>query len=175
MVWIIFTFLEVFYENQEMVSIFFDSIDRVCLAFYCLRRGGGAKTFTVIFETDGGSAVSSQTVAENAAVPEPEDPTKEGFIFSGWYSNPALTEVWGFDTPVTGNMTLYAKWVSNTTKYTVTFNSNGGSVVAQIPNVTPNSLITAPAAPTKDSFDFGGWYKDEELEHEWIFASSRVT
>ncbi|MDR0472506.1 MAG: InlB B-repeat-containing protein, partial [Treponema sp.] len=78
---------------------------------------------------------------------------------------------------VTQNTTLYAKWDGQSaTKYTVTFNSNGGSEVAQIPNITPNTLITAPAAPTKTDLFFGGWYKDNTtFANAWNFASDKVT
>jgi uncharacterized repeat protein (TIGR02543 family) len=70
-------------------------------------------------------------------------------------------------------MTLYVKWTPKT--YTVTFNSSGGSTVANLTNVEHNTLIVAPTAPTKTGFDHDGWYKDAEFTDEWDFAIDTVT
>jgi len=79
-------------------------------------------TFTVSFESNGGSAVSDSTgVRHGATINSPTDPTKSGYVFSGWYKEAALSTQWFFasDT-VTEDTKLYAKWaVSNTTAYTV--------------------------------------------------------
>ncbi|MCL1873161.1 MAG: S-layer homology domain-containing protein [Clostridiales bacterium] len=71
---------------------------------------GGTVTYTVTFNTNGGSAVPSATVVQNGKVTKPADPAKEGFRFDGWYADQALTTEYDFDTAVTGNITLYAKW-----------------------------------------------------------------
>lgn len=68
--------------------------------------------YTVAFESNGGSAVPSQTVVSGAKATEPDDPTKEGYTFSAWYTEAALTNVYDFDTAVTAHTILYAKWVS---------------------------------------------------------------
>ena len=79
-------------------------------------------TFTVSFESNGGSAVSDSTgVRHGATINSPTDPTKSGYVFSGWYKEAVLSTQWFFasDT-VTEDTKLYAKWaVSNTTAYTV--------------------------------------------------------
>jgi len=59
-------------------------------------------------------------------------------------------------------------------KFTVTFDSNGGSEVANYTNVLDGSKITAPVAPTKAEFDFAGWFKDEALTQEWNFSTDVV-
>lgn len=68
--------------------------------------------FTVTFNTQGGSHVDSQTVAKNGKVTRPvTDPTKTGVTFQGWYTNAAGTgDAYDFNTPVTGNLILFAKW-----------------------------------------------------------------
>jgi uncharacterized repeat protein (TIGR02543 family) len=70
-----------------------------------------APSCTVAFDSQGGSAVSSQSVAYGGLVTAPTPPTKTGYAFSGWYREAACTNAWNFasDT-VTGNITLYAKW-----------------------------------------------------------------
>ncbi len=74
--------------------------------------GGGytASTFTVKFNTNGGSKVSSQNLKKNAVVEEPAEPTKEGYTFAGWYTDAKLTEKYDFETVVTKSFTLYAGW-----------------------------------------------------------------
>lgn len=58
---------------------------------------------------------------------------------------------------------------------TVIFNSNGGSAVASIKDLSYNESITAPIAPTKNGYTFVGWYKDEALNQAWDFSSEKVT
>lgn len=79
------------------------------------------KNLTVTFNSNGGSAVASQTVTYNTAATEPPAPTRSGYTFDGWYSDEALTSAYNFSTPVTGDITLYAKWTY------VDSGSSGGS------------------------------------------------
>lgn len=75
--------------------------------------GGGGSTmisYTVSFETNGGSKIDSVKVAKNKTVAEPTAPEKEGYVFEGWYSDKALTKKYDFSTKVTKTMTLYANW-----------------------------------------------------------------
>ena len=70
---------------------------------------------TVTFESNGGSVIAAKNVSENTHVLMPEKPTKEGYIFAGWYADAAFTQVFDFDsTAVTQSMTLYAKWLEPT-------------------------------------------------------------
>lgn len=71
----------------------------------------GTSLFLVEFNSNGGSAVQSQSIASGGLVTEPNAPTKEGYTFNAWYSDLALTDAWTFATDtVAGNMMLYAKW-----------------------------------------------------------------
>lgn len=73
----------------------------------------GAAQYSVYFNSMGGSAVPTAIVASGAKVTEPDDPTKDGYTFGGWYSDLALTDAWTFATDtVTSNIMLYAKWTS---------------------------------------------------------------
>lgn len=72
--------------------------------------GGTGTTYTVTFNSNGGTAVASQTVTAGGKASQPDNPTREGYNFGGWYSNSALTEVYNFAAEVTGNITVYAKW-----------------------------------------------------------------
>lgn len=67
---------------------------------------------TVTFVTNGGTNVDSQQVSYNHAASEPLAPERSGYSFFGWYTDSELTQAYNFDTPVTSNITLYAKWQS---------------------------------------------------------------
>lgn len=76
--------------------------------------GGGSsslkETYTITFETNGGSSAASQSVAQNGTVKEPAIPTKDGFVFAGWYTDQALQTKYDFTAKVTKSFTLYAAW-----------------------------------------------------------------
>ena len=65
------------------------------------------KTFTVSFDTAGGSKVASQKVRDGAKASRPADPTRSGHSFDGWYKGDAKYD---FSTPVTADLTLTARW-----------------------------------------------------------------
>ena len=69
-----------------------------------------AKSYTVSFNTCGGSKVSSQTVKYMTTAKRPPDPTRKGYVFAGWYSDSVLKTSYDFSAKVTKNIKLYAKW-----------------------------------------------------------------
>lgn len=73
--------------------------------------GTGAVSFIVDFRTNGGSIVSSVKVKKGEKVIRPEDPTKEGYTFGGWFTDEALKKEYDFDTKVQKKLVLYAKWI----------------------------------------------------------------
>lgn len=66
---------------------------------------------TVTFNTGEGSAVDSQVVADAAKATKPADPTRDGYVFAGWYADADLKSPYDFSASVTKDLTLYAKWV----------------------------------------------------------------
>ncbi|WP_294431882.1 InlB B-repeat-containing protein [uncultured Treponema sp.] len=68
------------------------------------------KSYTVTFNANGGSTVTSQSVRYGATATKPAVPSKNGFVFIGWYSDTGLESAFNFDTAITGAITLYAKW-----------------------------------------------------------------
>lgn len=70
-----------------------------------------AATYTVTFDSNGGSSVASQTIKSGGKVTKPSDPTRSGYTFQGWYKESGCTNAWNFtNDTVTANATLYAKW-----------------------------------------------------------------
>lgn len=67
-------------------------------------------TAIVAFETNGGSEIDPVEVNFGEKLAKPADPTKDGYIFAGWYTDEELTEAYDFDQEVTEDMYLYAKW-----------------------------------------------------------------
>ena len=84
----------------------------------------------------------------------PETPTKEGYIFVGWYLDESLTQPYNGE-PITEDMTFYAKF--EIIRYTVTYDSAGGSnVLAQ--TCDWNTTPPFAAKPTRTGYTFLGWY-----------------
>src|SRR5690606_26115526 len=115
--------------------------------------------FVVTFDSQGGSAVEQQLIEEGSLVTKPNpDPTRLGYNFVHWYlSNEDIP--YNFNFPVIQNITLTAKWEqqANITFYTVSFDSNGGSEVADI-EVVADTTLTKPADPMRDGYKFLYWY-----------------
>ena len=106
-------------------------------------------SYTITFDTDGGSAIDPITQDYGTAIIAPADPTREGYTFMGW--DKAIPA-----TMPAGDMTITAQWRIN--RYTVTFDTNGGSAVAPITQ-DYGTAITAPADPTREGYTFIGWDK----------------
>lgn len=114
--------------------------------------------YTVKFDSQGGTPVTEQKIEYRKKATEPVAPTKEGFVFDGWYDQ-TYTYAYIFDYyVVTADITLYAKWIP---LYNVTFVCNGGTAIS--PQVVKyEEKATKPADPTKAGYAFEGWYKDQD-------------
>lgn len=120
-----------------------------------------SETFIVNFESNGGTSVDFQRVEKKDLVKRPNNPTRECYRFLGWYIDSALTEKYDFNTPVTSDMTLYAKWQDDGSctvrTYRVKFDSNKGSSVAT-QWVEEGDRAYQPKDPKRDGYEFVGWY-----------------
>ena len=120
--------------------------------------------YTVTFNAYGGFLTpDEQHVKSGEKAVLPDDPTLKGYTFAFWYlgDDEQNATAYDFNTPVTENITLTAKW--NINKYTVTFNSYGGTPVPPAQEVEYGLTATEPAtAPTKTGYTFDGWYLGDE-------------
>lgn len=66
--------------------------------------------YTITFNTNGGSPIGQETVKEGLLLKKPDDPTKAGYTFAGWYRDAELTKPYDFLNAIVEDMTLYAKW-----------------------------------------------------------------
>lgn len=116
--------------------------------------------YTVSFSCDG--AVQTQTVINGKTAAQPADPSKAGYAFLGWYADEALTEPYTFETSVTADLTLYAKWaptVVGQPEYTVDFDL--GYADAQGPEAVKTvggKLHIQIAEPQREGYTFAGWW-----------------
>lgn len=130
-----------------------------------------AASYTVSFVTDGGTDVASQTVTSGNKATRPANPSKTGCTFAGWYTNNTFTTAFDFDTAITANIVLYAKWDIAEGYYKVTFIANGGTLATSSSwmSVQSGTSLAAPADPTKENAIFGGWYTDAECTNAFAF------
>lgn len=133
-----------------------------------------ATIYTVTFNNNNGTT-STQNVESGKTVAKPKDPVKYGYKLQGWYTDPALKNAFDFSTIITSDLTLYARWEQTSTngnysssgsgshtgnsggngkpsptvnKYTVTFDSIGGSAVASV-QVEKGKTVSEPKTPEK--------------------------
>lgn len=125
-------------------------------------------TFTLTFETNQGSLIESQVNNFGAAVNAPIEPTRLGYLFSGWYSDIALTTPFTFNTMPAFDLTVYAKWSIG--QFTLNFVSNGGSFITPL-TIDYLTTLTEPTDPIRDGFTFEGWYSDILLTEPYEFTT----
>ena len=116
-----------------------------------------AKKYEVSFDTDGGSAIQSQSVEDGKLAKRPStDPVKEGYYFIEWAY---LNESYDFSSPVHSNLVLVAKYSESnedTEELIVKFDTDGGNT---IPNqiVKKGNTAEQPSDPIKDGYKFIEW------------------
>ncbi len=114
-------------------------------------------SYTISFNSNGGSAVASIIQNYGTAVTQPADPTKTGYTFAGWYADAGLTSSYTFTTMPAQNTTLYAKWTAN--MYVLEFRDYNGTILQTGSYAFESSLaaVTPPTPPTRSGYTFSGW------------------
>ena len=115
------------------------------------------KSYTITYETNGGSSIASSSIVERSALTPPQAPTKEGYTFAGWFYDEVLTEAvdWNRTMP-SMNFTLYAKWKAN--DYKITLNAGEGFTPIASVNTVYNQKIGSLPNATRSNYIFLGWY-----------------
>ena len=151
--------LKIFYNEGEVTSTV--EVSKYSWGAYVTvnlgKANGTPVVYTITFNSNDGTSVESQNVNAGEKLTEPTPaPTKEGFTFDGWYEDSTFSKKFDFNTPITDNMTLYAKWIEN--KYTLTFDANGGTG-----SMTPKTDLTGEYTIPANEFtapsgkQFKGW------------------
>ena len=121
--------------------------------------------YTITYELDGGTNAPENPAGYNVETGTItlKDPVKTGYTFAGWYKDGGFTtQITEITQGTTGDITLYAKW--EPVSYTIIYELNGGTNAEENPasyNVGTETITLK--APTKDKYDFKGWYKDGEF------------
>ncbi|HJK15800.1 MAG TPA: InlB B-repeat-containing protein, partial [Methanocorpusculum sp.] len=133
-----------------------DGVTRVNPAPQPVYSSGGnmANAYRVLFN-DGSTTLTVQTdLSSGDKLTKPETPVKDGYTFAGWYKDSACTQAWDFETGISGDMTLYAKWTaagsSGETEATATPTKTATAVTTPQPTKTQTAAATtsAPEATT---------------------------
>ena len=125
-------------------------------------------TYTVNFDNNGhGRTPEAQYIEYLNKVKEPENMVTVGYTFIGWYKEKACINAYDFDTLVTEDFTLYAKWEIN--KYTVHFENNGRGEKVEDQIIEYNKRVDKPKDLVSSGFTFGGWFIDEACQNEYNF------
>jgi len=122
--------------------------------------------YTLSFETYGGTAISSERYDGTRSIILPIEPTKDGYIFAGWYFDETLisrvTTSFLSSFEDHGDLTFYAKWIPNDLEVILRFNSTGGSVIEQKTILIDTDLSIYK--PIKGSLFFAGWYLESDFQ-----------
>ena len=114
------------------------------------------RSYSVNFDSNGGSAVASQSVKYGSKASRPTDPTRAGHTFQGWYTSRDGGARYDFNQTVTGDVTLYAHWSVNS--YTLAFDGNGGKASESSRTVQYGSQYGSLPTATRTGHTFQGWY-----------------
>lgn len=151
------------YADAELTTTFdkFDSMPDNDVTVYAKWTAG--ESGTIVFVTNGGSAVDKLTEVVGQTITAPTAPTKYGYTFAGWYSDAELTKLYVFGTMPSGTLTLYAKWSRNGNYSYVTYVLNGGQT--EVP-VQSNGKAVAPIVSSDVECI---WYTDKNYTNEYNF------
>ena len=143
-------------------------------------KGGGtwadySAGCTVTLNRNGVGGNTTVSVPEGKVFSEPAAPTAEGYDFRGWYTDSDCTAEYTFGNVITGDFTLYAKWVEitpETVSYTVSFNMNGQGSAIAAETVNEGAKVSEPTAPTASGYLFRGWFTDAACTTAYDFNAS---
>lgn len=151
--------------------------------FACNKGSGDGARYTITFDSNGGSAVQSILLGERDEVIFPPNPTRDGYTFSGWFfdgdkfQNQLKKDTFSTN-PLTGDLTVYAKWRHNSEVpapidpgitlpdpvFSLTFTTNGGSYI----ETKTGGKINEEPVTKKAEHLFLGWYDNSALTGERI-------
>jgi len=140
-------------------------------AFAGCGGGNGAAsnpaTYTVTFNSQGGSAVAAQTVNPGEKAAEPTAPAKTYFTFAGWYKEAACINAWNFNSEiVSGNVTLFAKWND---QYALRDTGPAGGLIFYLnPNYATDGWRYLEAAPSDQSTGVQWYNGSYVLINAWV-------
>ena len=146
-------------DSDGKITANFTSFSPV--AFAVLKSDGSLEIKLVIIMYDaneGELAETVKTIIYHKAIGELPTPTREGYTFSGWYTDTTEGEEVREDTIIDEDITIYARWTAS--QYIVTYDGNGGTPSVASKTVTYDSTYGTLATATRTGYTFAGWYTE---------------
>ena len=154
--------------------------------------------WTVKFETNGGSSIAPKKVSNGKTATPPADPTRAYYAFAGWYSDSNLTQAFDFNTPISTDTTLYAKWTPSPVggMFLMTIDFNGGTSTMPSSGEVPvgsevyfetgqsiQSVVTPPSGKVFDAYEIDGvryehgdeYYVTQNFTLKFLWKDAPVT
>ncbi|OHX63945.1 InlB B-repeat-containing protein [Flammeovirga pacifica] len=128
-------------------------------------------TYQVTYSFDNGKEDSVVTVLEDQKLEIPSTPVKEGYLFKNWSIDGAPYD---FETPVTQDITLTAVYEEVIDQFVVSFDPDNGGQLQQV-TVNEDEMVQEPEAPTKEGYEFVGWYLGDDLFDFTTPITSNIT
>ncbi len=119
------------------------------------------KDYKVSFDTAGGSAIADVTVVNGRTVAKPANPTKEGYIFVGWYAEKEYKTAYDFDAKITKDTTVYARFVEKVegqTEFEADFNLGYEGAPSYDKVATNGGVLYNLPTPEREGYTFLGWW-----------------
>ena len=131
----------------------------------------GRQTLTYVYGDEREDTVTDAVAGKT--IKQPVKPVREGYTFSGWYQDEALAKKWDFSANKMPSkaLTLYAGWAK---ACRVRFSLNNGMRMLD-EYVAPGKKVREPFTPTRDGYQFTGWYRDSACTKPWRFGQDVVT
>lgn len=127
-----------------------------------------ANDYYVSFVTEHGDPPTSQNVKYNGTAKDPGTLTEEGYTFDGWYADEKHTTEFDFNTQITSDTKVYAKWTAK--DYEVSFITEHGKTPTS-QSVPYNGTADDPGKLTEEGYTFIGWYTDDTRTKEFDFST----
>ena len=122
----------------------------------------------VTFDVQGhGTAPEAQQIKYGDTATEPAEPSAEGYSFAGWFTDSECTSEYDFSTPLTEDITLYARWLADVA---VTFDVQGHGTAPETQKIKNGDTATEPSEPSAEGYTFRGWYTDAACTAEYDFS-----
>lgn len=125
--------------------------------------------YKIVYHTMGGNEMEPVSFIYDELSQKPENPSKEGNKFVGWFTDLESETEYKFGDRLTEDVVLYAKW--SVDNYTITFLGNGSEKDVEPITQPYDSKVIEPDAPTREKYEFTGWYEDQACSSLYTFST----
>lgn len=126
------------------------------------------KEYVVTFNGNGRGNTTTSKVNYGSKVAKPANPTATGYTFGGWYTDSGCTKAFDFNTAITGNITLYAKWTVAQCTVTYDFAGRAKNLVTKV-NYGSETSVPASSLPDIKGYSFRGCFTTKAYAQKWNF------